>query len=338
MVAKGDAAASEDQMTIPGGCSWSDDFGLEVHGCGIDATVAVGRSREGGMTLIRGEGGVLDIEILGADFERAFGSLAAVDPHGSAIGDGHRGCDAVVGHGESDTVHYIPQLGVVGQGEDDLEALDMGAGYAGDGIDGLGTEEEGELVALVEGVVVGDDGLRELGYACVGIDGESAEMDAADQDVGGVFDHADAGEGATCDLVGGEDGTTVEADGLGDIDLDHVEVGLDEGVEDGHLGREVFVAAAEHGVELFVDGAEVGPLGTAVHLSCRTAGGSGLNGDFADHRAVLGLAVEELAYLAADFGVCTVDFCHLCFPFFLRLNNSCVSSLLVRHVHLTERL
>lgn len=279
MAAKGDAAFSEEQMTIPGGYSWSDDFGLEVHGCGIDATVAVGRSREGGMALIRGEGGVLDIEILGTDFERAFGSLVAVGPHGSAIGDGDGGGNAVVGHGESDTVHYIPQFGVVGQGEDDLESLDMGARYAGDGIDGLGTEEEGELVALVEGVVVGDDGLGELSNGGVGIDGESAEADAADEDVGGVLSHADAGEGATGDLVGGEDGATVETDGLGDIDLDHIEVGLDEGVEDGHLGREVFVAAAEHGVELLVDGAEVGPLGTAVHLSCRTAGGvAGLMG------------------------------------------------------------
>lgn len=198
--------------------------------------------------------------------------------------------------------------------------------------------KEGKLVALVEGFVVGDDGLGELSNGGVGIDGESAEADAADEDVGGVLGHADAGEGATGDLVGGEDGTTIESDGLGDIDLDDVEVGLDEGVEDGHLGREVFVAAAEHGVELLVDGAEVGPLGTAVHLSCRTTGGGGLNGGLADHRAVLGLAVEELAYLAADFGVCTVDFCHLCFPFFLRLNFCCVSSLLVRHVHLTEWL
>lgn len=311
---------------------------MKVDRIRIDAAIAVGRSREGGMALIRGEGRVLDIEILGADLERALGSLAAVDPHGSAIGDGDGGGNAVVGRGESDTVHYIPQLGVVGQGEDDLEALDMGAGYAGDGIDGLGTEEEGELVALVEGLVVEQDSLRKVRNSSAGVDDKSAETDVAYEEAGGVLGHVDAGEGASSDLVGGEDGAAVEADGLGDIDLDDVEVGLDEGVEDGHLGREVFVAAAEHGVELFVDGAEVGPLGTAVHLSCRTAGGGGLYGGLADHRAVLGLAVEELAYLAADFGVDTVDFCHLCFPFFLRLNNSCVSSLLVRHVHLTEWL
>ncbi len=114
-------------------------------------------------------------------------------------------------------------------------------------------------------------------------------------------------------MIGCEDGAAVEPDGLGDIDLDHVDVGLDEGVEDGHLRRQVFVAPTEHAVELFVDGGEVAPLGAAVHLSCAASRDSGLDGQLADDGARAGLAVEELAYLTTDFGVCSKDFSHCLF-------------------------
>ena len=175
--------------------------------------------------------------------------------------------------------------------------------------------EEGELVALVESVVVVDNGLRELADGGVGIDGEGAETDAAHKDIRGVLGHADAGEAATRDLIWCEDGATVETDGLGDIDLDHVNVGLDEGVEDGHLRRQVLVATAQHAVELLVDCGEVAPLGTAVHLSCAASRDGGLDGQLADDGTRAGLAVEELSYLTADFSVCSKDFCHCVFPF-----------------------
>ena len=152
--------------------------------------------------------------------------------------------------------------------------------------------EEGELVALVEIVVVVDDGLRELADGGVGIDGEGAQTDAAHKDVGGVLGHADARQTAARDLIRCEDGAAVETDGLGDIDLDHVDVGLDEGVEDGHLGRQVLIATAQHAVELLVDSGEVAPLGTTVHLSGAAAWNGGLDRQLADDGARAGLAVE----------------------------------------------
>jgi hypothetical protein len=39
----------------------------------------------------------------------------------------------------------------------------------------------------------------------------------------------------------------------------------------------------------------------------------GLDGQLADDGARAGLAVEELAYLTADFSVCSKDFCHCVF-------------------------
>ena len=152
----------------------------------------------------------------------------------------------------------------------------------------------------------------------VGVDGEGAKVNAADKNVGSVLDHTDAWQGAACDLVGCEDGTAVELDGLGNIDLDHVDVGLDEGVEDRHLRRQVLVAATEHRVELLVDGGEVSPLGAAVHLPCATAWDCRFDRQFADDGSALGLTVEELAYLAADFSVYSKDFCHCFFPFFVK--------------------
>ena len=296
----------------------ADDFGLEIDGGGVDAAVAVGGGGEGGATLVGGKGRVLDKEELGADLQGAVGSLAAMHPDGGAVGNLLRGGEAVVGHREANPIHDIPQLGIFDGGEHDLVAFDCGARGARHGVDGLDAVEEGELVALVESVVVVDDGLRELADGGVGIDSEGAQTDAAHKDVGGILGHADAGETATRNLIGCEDGTAVEPDGLGDIDLDHVDVGLDEGVEDGHLGRQVLIATAQHAVELLVDCGEVAPLGTAVHLPCAASRDGGLDRQLADDGTRAGLAVEELAYLTTDFGVCSKDFSHCLIN--LRLN------------------
>ena len=137
-------------------------------------------------------------------------------------------------------------------------------------------------------------------------------------------------------MIGCEDSPTVEFDGLGDIDLDHVDVCLDEGVEDRHLGRQVLIAATEHRVELLVDGGEVSPLGAAVHLPCATARDCRFDRQFADDGSALGLTVEELAYLAADFSVYSKDFCHCFFPFFVKgLTFGYSSFRLSRYVHLS---
>ena len=84
MAAKGDAAASEEQMTIPGGCSWSDDFGLEVHGCGIDATIAVDGSGEGGMALVGSKSSVLNEEELSTNSKQSVDCFATVNPRGGS--------------------------------------------------------------------------------------------------------------------------------------------------------------------------------------------------------------------------------------------------------------
>ena len=336
-----DEGASSVEQSAEGGQSGrdrvdADDFGLEIDGGGIDAAIAVGGGSESRASLIGGKGRVLDEEKLGADLQGAVGSLAAMHPDGGAVGDLLRGGEAVVGHREANPIHDIPQLGVLGGVEYDLVATDGGTGSARHGVDGLDAVEEGELVALVESVVVIDDGLRELSNGGVGVDGEGAETDAAHKDVGGVLGHADARETATRDLIWCEDGATVETDGLGDIDLDHVDVGLDEGVEDGHLGRQVFVATTEHAVELFVDGGEVAPLGATVHLSCAASRDGGLDGQLTDDGTRAGLAVEELAYLTADFGVCSKDFSHCVFPFcFKGFDFRLVVFPAVRHVHLS---
>ena len=137
----------------------ADDFGLEIDSGGVDAAVAVGGGGEGRASLIGGKGRVLDEEKLCADLQGAVGSLAAVHPYGGAVGDLLRGGEAVVGHREANPIHDIPQLGVLGGVEYDLVATDGGTGSAGHGVDGLDAVEEGDLVALVEIVVVVDDGL-----------------------------------------------------------------------------------------------------------------------------------------------------------------------------------
>ena len=295
-------------------------FGFEIDGCSVDATVALYRDVESVATLIGGESGVLDIKELRADLQRAFGSFATVNPCGSTVGDFERGGKMVVGHGESNHVHDIPQFGVIGGGENHLKALDSGTRCPSHRVNRLFTVEESELVALLERVVVFDDGLRELRHGSIGIDRKIPECYAADEDIGGVLRHLDAGEAAARDLIRCEDGSAVETDGLGNINLDHVDVGLDEGVEDGHLRRQVLIALAKHRVELFVDGGEVGSLGTAVHLFRRTARHDWFDRQFADYGATTGLSVEILSDLAADFCVYSKEFCHCVFPFFFLLD------------------
>ena len=320
---EGEGVPSDEQKEDPTGQSGrdgvdADNFGLEIDGGRVDATVAVGRGGEGSTPLVGGEGRVLDEEKLGADLQGTVGSLAAMYPDGSAVGNLLRGSEAAVGHGEANLIHDIPKFGILGSVEHHLVALDGGARSAGHGVDGLDSVEEGELVALVERIVVVENCLRELADGGVGIDSESTELDAADKNVRGILGHTDAWQGAACDLVWCEDSPAVEFDSLGDIDLDHVDVGLDESVEDRHLRRQVLVAATEHRVELLVDGGEVSPLGAAVHLPCRTAWNGGLDRKFANDGSALGLAIEELAYLAADFSVYSKDFCHCFFPFFVK--------------------
>lgn len=135
------------------------DLGLEVDGSGVDAAIAVDRSREGSASLIGGEGGVLNKEELCADAERAVAFLAAVHPCRRPVGDGYGGGETVVGHGESDFVHHVPKLGIGGGVEDDLVALDGGARGTGYAVDGLPAVEESELIALQERVIIVNDRL-----------------------------------------------------------------------------------------------------------------------------------------------------------------------------------
>ena len=159
-----DEGASSVEQSAEGGQSGRDgieayDFGLEIDRGGVDAAVAVGGGSESRASLIGGKGRVLDEEKLGADLQGAVGSLAAMHPDGCAVGDLLRGSEAVVGHREANPIHDIPQLGIFGGVEHDLVALDCGARGARHGVDGLDAVKEGELVALVEIVVVVDDGL-----------------------------------------------------------------------------------------------------------------------------------------------------------------------------------
>ena len=313
---EGEGSPSDEQTEDPTGQSASGGyFGLEVDGGAVDAAIAVDRSEDGGIALVGGQGGVLDIEELGADLQRTVGSFAAVYPDGCAVGDLLRGGQAVVGDGESYLGHDIPQGRVVGGVEDDLIAGDCGTRGAGYHIDRLLAVEEGKLVAFKERCVVVDDRLRELSHSRSRADGERAEGNTADKNVAAVLRHTDAGERAACNLIGSEDGSAVNPHHLGDVHLDYTEVGLNEGVVDIHSYRQVFEPTTEHRIELLVYSSEIGPLSADIHLSLSAERGCGLHRQFADDGSEFGLAVEELAYLAADFGVDTENFCHNVFPF-----------------------
>lgn len=319
---EGEGSPSEEQTEAPTGQSASGGyFWLEIDSSAVDAAVAVDRGEDGGVALVGGKSGVLDIEELGADLQGVVGSLAAVHPNGRAVGDLLRGGQAIVGDREAYLVNHVPQRRVVGGVEDHLVAGDGSARGAGHGVNGLTAVEEGELVALEERGVVVDDSLRELCHGGSRADGESSEADAAHKDVGGILGHTDARQTSTCDLVGREDSAAVESHQLGDVDFDHTEVGLDEGVVDIHACWQVFEPTAEHGIELAVDGTEVGPLGADAHLPCGAERCCGLDRQLADDSTCLGLAVEHLPHLATDASIDSKDFCHNVFPFcFLMLN------------------
>ena len=309
---EGEGAPSDEQTEDPTGQSGRNgvEFGLEIYGGGVDAAVAVDRGQDSRAALVSGQCRVLDIEELRADLQRAIGTLTAVYPDSGTVGYLLRGGEAVVSDGEANLFHDIPQRRVVGSIEHHLVALDSGTRRAGHGIDRLLAMEESELIALKKRCVVVDDGLRELSHGgCCG-DGERAEGHAADQLVVAVLGHTDAGQGATCNLVGREDGAAVELHPLGDIDLDDPEIGLDEGVVDRHVCGQFLEATAQHRAELLVDSAEVGPLGADVHLLLTATGSDGLDGGFADDGTHLGLTVDILTYLATNLGVDSEYFCH----------------------------
>ena len=313
---EGEGSPSDEQTEDPTGQSASGGyFGLEIDGGAVDAAVAVDRGEDGGVALVGGKSGVLDIEELCADLQGVVGSLAAVHPDGCAVGDLLRGGQAVVGDREAYLVNHVPQRSVVGGVQNHLVAGDGGTRGTGHHINGLLAVEERELVALEERCVVVDDRLRELRHGGSRTDGERAEGNAADKNVAAVLRHTDAWERTACNLIGSEDGSTVNSHHLGDVHLDYTEVGLNEGVVNIHSHRQVFKPTTEHRIELLVYGPEICPLSADVHLSLGAERGCGLHRQFADDGSEFGLAVEELAYLAADFGVDTENFCHNVFPF-----------------------
>ena len=86
---EGEGAPSEEQTddwARQSGCGGV-EFGLEIDSGGVDATVTVDRGDDSGVALVGGQRGVLDIEELCADFQRAISGLTAMHPDGCAIGD-----------------------------------------------------------------------------------------------------------------------------------------------------------------------------------------------------------------------------------------------------------
>lgn len=85
---EGEGTLSDEQtenLTGQSGCDGV-EFGLEIDSGGVDSAVAVDRGEDGRITLVCGQCGVLDIEELGADFQRAIGSLTAMHPDGGTVG------------------------------------------------------------------------------------------------------------------------------------------------------------------------------------------------------------------------------------------------------------
>lgn len=231
-------------------------------------------------------------------------------PHGGAVSNLNRCGEFVVSYGEAQLTDDVPKGRVVGSAQHHLIAGDGGSRGARHCIDSLDAVEEGNLVAFEKRSVVVDDGLRELCHGGCRADGEGAESNAADQLIIAVLGHADAGEAATRNLIRCEDGTAVEFHTLGDVHLDDTEVGLDEGIIDGHLRRQLLEATAQHRVELLVDGAEVGPLGADVYLALGAQRGDGFDGGLADDGTDFGLAVDILTHFAPNLCVDSENFCH----------------------------
>ena len=231
-------------------------------------------------------------------------------PHGGAVGEGLAHAETVGpfdrlrDRGEAEAASDVPQGRGVGGVEHHLVRAELGVGITRDGVDQLHAVEEGELVALLPIGVVGDEGLAELRQRGGGRDGEATQLEAAHEDARAVEAEADAGEAALGDLVRCQHAAAVFAHALGDEDLDHAEVSLNEGVVGGHVGWQFLEAALEHVVEELVGGAEVGPLGAGAHLFVGAAGVALTCGSLVDDGAVL-LRLDEdvLAHLAAEFGV-----------------------------------
>ena len=85
---EGEGSPSDEQTEGPTGQSGCGgvEFGLEIDSGGVDATVAVDRGEDGRTALVSGQCGVLDIEELRADFQRAIDTLSAVYPDSGTVG------------------------------------------------------------------------------------------------------------------------------------------------------------------------------------------------------------------------------------------------------------
>ena len=85
---EGEGTPSDEQTEDPMGQSRCDgvEFRLEIDGGGVDSAVAVDRGEDGRITLVCGQCGVLDIEELRADLQRAIDTLTAVYPDSGTVG------------------------------------------------------------------------------------------------------------------------------------------------------------------------------------------------------------------------------------------------------------
>ena len=86
---EGEGSPSDEQTEDPTGQSGRDgsvEFGLEIDGGGVDAAVAIDRGEDGRIALVCSQCGVLDIEELCADFQRAIDTLSAVYPDSGTVG------------------------------------------------------------------------------------------------------------------------------------------------------------------------------------------------------------------------------------------------------------
>lgn len=147
---EGEESPSEEQTddwARQSGCGGV-EFGLEIDGGRVDATVAVDRGNDGSVALVGGKGGVLDIEELSADLQCAIDGLAAMYPHGGAVSNLNRGGEFVVSYGEAQLTDDVPKGRVIGSAQRHLIAGDGGARGSRHRIDSLDAVEEGNLVAF----------------------------------------------------------------------------------------------------------------------------------------------------------------------------------------------
>ena len=216
---EGEGSPSDEQTEDPTGqsrCDGGVEVGLEIDGGGVDAAVTIDRGEDGGVALVGGQGRVLDEEELSADFQGIVGSLAAVHPDGSTVGDLLRGGQAVISHREANPFDHVPQGCIVGGVEDDLIAGDSGARGAGYRIYRLPAVEEGELVAFDERGVVVDDRLRKLRHGGCRAYGEGTEAGV------GSMHYAFAADGTATLTATGMDGATTTYSGTWTLSDDGV--------------------------------------------------------------------------------------------------------------------